>query len=342
MSRIRKSVEAMQGYVPGEQPKDPEILKLNTNENPYPPSPKVAEALVGASERFRLYPDPVCMKLREAIAELHGVTVDQVIAGNGSDETLALCTRAFVENNGSIGWLEPSYSLYPILSDIADVETRPVPLTPDFKWAVPDEFESDLFFLTNPNAPTGMMVEKGTLLAFCQRFPGVVVIDEAYADFAPDNCMDLVDQVDNLIVMRTFSKSYGLAGLRVGYAVGAPKLIEAMYKIKDSYNLNLLTQLAAEAAIRDDAYKRATADKIMATRERTAAALRERGWHLEDSHTNFLWAKPPAPATAAQVFAALRKQKIVVRYFPAPATSAFIRITIGTDAQMDRFLAALT
>jgi len=331
MSRIRKSVEAMQGYVPGEQPKDPEILKLNTNENPYPPSPKVAAALAGASERFRLYPDPVCMKLREAIAELHaahGITAEQVIVGNGSDETLALCTRAFVENEGSIGWLDPSYSLYPILADIQDVETRPVPLTPDFKWAVPEDFEADLFFLTNPNAPTSLSVDKETLLAFCRRFPGVVVIDEAYADFAPDHCMDLVGQVDNLIVMRTFSKSYGLAGLRVGYAVGAPKLIEAMYKIKDSYNLNLLTQLAAEAAIRDDEYMRSTAAKIIATRERTAAALRDRGWTLEDSHTNFLFAKPPTSTTAAEVFAALREQKIVVRYFPAPATK-------------DRFLSAI-
>lgn len=340
MSYIRKAVEAMHGYVPGEQPTDPEILKLNTNENPYPPSPAVTEALMGQGDAFRKYPDPVCMDLRRAIAERHEVSVQQVIVGNGSDETLALCTRAFVEPSGSIGWLDPSYSLYPILADIQDVVTKPIALTDDFRWAVPEDYRADLFFLTNPNAPTGLMVPKDTLRDFIRRHDGVVVVDEAYADFAPWSCMDLVGEFDNLIVMRTFSKSYSLAALRAGYAVGARPLVDALYKIKDSYNMNLLTQLAAAAAVRDDAWMRSNAEKIMATRERVATVLRARGWTLEDSHTNFLWAIPPEPAD--QVFAALREKKIVVRYFPGERTGQYLRITVGTDEQMDRFLAAVS
>jgi histidinol-phosphate aminotransferase len=337
MSPIRKSVEAMHGYVPGEQPKDPSIIKLNTNENPYPPSPEVIRVLQeGAHEKLRLYPDPVCTRLREAIAALHDCTPEQVLVGNGSDEVLALCTRAFVENDGSIGWFVPSYSLYPVLADIRDVETRPVDLGEGFEWSMPDEYHADLFFITNPNAPTAMMHDLQVVADFCEQFKGIVVLDEAYVDFADEHGMDLALSMPNVLVARTLSKSYSLAGIRCGYLVGPEDLIAALYKIKDSYNLNMLTQSAALAAIQDQAHMRANVARIRATRDRLIDALKARGWQLEASSANFVWAKPARPAP--EVFERLRAAGIVVRYFPGPRTGDFIRITIGTDEAIDRLL----
>ena len=338
VSRVRAAVERLSPYVPGEQPRDPSVLKLNTNENPYPPSPRVAAALVEQSDRFRLYPDPSCAPLRAALANLHGCEPEQIIVGNGSDETLALCTRAFVEPDGLIAWLEPSYSLYPVLTAIQDVRHETVPLAADYGWTLPAGFGADLFFLTNPNAPTSRAAPPAQVRGLCDRIDGVVVIDEAYADFADSDCLGLAKSLDNTIVMRTFSKSYSLAGLRVGYAVGPRPLIEALHKVRDSYNVNLLTQLAAEAAVADQEHLRSTVAKVVATRERTTEALRERGWDVIDSQANFLFARPPK--AAADVFAALRGQGVLVRYFPGPLTGDRLRITVGTDRQMERFLAA--
>jgi histidinol-phosphate aminotransferase len=338
---IRRSVRAMTGYTPGEQPTDPQIIKLNTNENPYPPSPAVAEALKRFDPaRLRLYPPPLSEGLRGRAAALHGCGVEHVFAGNGSDEILALCTRAFVEADGTIGYFEPSYSLYSVLAGIADVRTAPVELGPDFEWRMRDGYSASLFFLTCPNAPTGIRYPKETIRAFCRTFPGVVVIDEAYGDFARENCMDLALSMENVLVMRTFSKSYSLAGLRVGYAVGAPDLIGALYKIKDSYNLDALAQTLATAALEDVAYMRATAARICATRDRLAAALTGLGFRVYPSETNFLWVRP-GRGTAREVFEALRARKIIVRYFPGARTGDYIRITVGTDAEIEVLIKAV-
>ena len=340
---ICKNVQALDAYTPGEQPKDPGIIKLNTNENPYPPSPKVAEALRSFDyARLRLYPDPVFTALRERIAEIHGCGANQVFIGNGSDEILALCTRAFVENDGSVGYFVPSYSLYPVLADIRGVERRPVALGADFTWRMPAAYGASLFFLTNPNAPTSMMHDQAAVAAFGQAFPGVVLIDEAYGDFSDANGMGLAVAAGNrnTLVMRTFSKSFSLAGLRFGFVVGPEELIGALYKIKDSYNMDMLAQVVALAALSDLPHMRETVRRIRATRDRTAAELRRRGWRVCESQTNFLFARPP-DGDAARVFETLKAAKIYVRYFPQPETREYLRITVGTDGQMEAFLSAL-
>ena len=338
---ICKNVQALVAYTPGEQPKDPGIIKLNTNENPYPPSPKVDEALKAFDyARLRLYPDPLFMALRQRLAEIHGCSVRQVFIGNGSDEILALCTRAFVENDGSVGYFVPSYSLYPVLAEIRGVEKRPVALNTDFTWRMPEPYGASLFLITNPNAPTSMTHDKTVVTAFCKAFGGVVLIDEAYGDFADTDCMDLALAAGNpnTLVMRTFSKSFSLAGLRFGYVIGPEALIAALYKIKDSYNMDMLAQAVGLAALSDLPYMRGNVRKIRATRTRLTAELRRRGWRVCDSQTNFLFASPPG-GDAKNVFEALKASKIFVRYFPGAVTGEYLRITVGTDAQTDALLA---
>jgi histidinol-phosphate aminotransferase len=290
---------------------------------------------------LRLYPDPVHIRLREIIAELHGVTTAQVFVGNGSDEILALCTRAFVEDDGSIGYFDPSYSLYPVLAAIRNVRGVPCDLTAAFEWPERDPAAAALFFLANPNAPTSMLFPKARVRSFCAGFPGVVLIDEAYVDFAREDCMDLARALPNVLVMRTLSKSYSLAGIRLGYTVGPVALIEALFKIKDSYNVDRVTQVVACAAVSDQPYMRGNAERIRSTRGRLAAALRERGYEVCPSETNFLWVRPPG-GEAERVFLVLKERKVLVRFFKGPRTGAYLRVTVGTDAEVDRLLAALT
>jgi histidinol-phosphate aminotransferase len=341
MSRIRKSVLKLDAYTPGEQPQGGGVVKLNTNENPYPPSPRVAQALVGINPAdLRLYPDPVSLELRRAVGELHGCGEEQVFVGNGSDEALALCTRAFVEDDGSIGYFNPSYSLYPVLADIRCAEKRPVELGPDFEWQMPADYSCSLFFMTNPNAPTAMLHPKPLVRRFCEQFPGVVLIDEAYVDFSSLNCMDLALERPNVLVLRTLSKSYSLAGLRLGYVVGAAPLIEALFKLKDSYNLDRIVQRLASVALRDQDWMRANVEKIKATRARLVAALLAMGFRVSPSETNFVWARP-AHCTAKALFEQLRAEHIFIRYFAGPRTGEHVRITVGTDAEVDRLLSAI-
>jgi histidinol-phosphate aminotransferase len=340
---IAKNVAALQAYTPGEQPQDRGIVKLNTNENPYPPSSQVTAALAAfPAERLRLYPDPRAMALRRRVAEMHGCRVEQVFVGNGSDEILALATRAFVNNDGSIGYFVPSYSLYPVLADIRGVERRPVELGPDFTWRMPDDFRASLFLLTTPNAPTAMQYDRAAVTAFCRRFDGVVLLDEAYVDFARDNFLDLALAPGNAntLVMRTLSKSFSLAGLRLGYLIGPEPLIAAVDKVKDSYNLDMLTQAVGLAALSDLASMRANVRRIQATRERLRAALTAAGWRVLPSETNFIFARPP-DGNAQAMFDRLRAKKIFVRYFPGPRTGEFLRITVGADAEIDALLAAM-
>jgi len=339
---IRKSVQAMSGYVPGEQPADEDIIKLNTNENPYLPSADVQDVLnmVDISVLGR-YPDPVCMELRKAIAELHGCEAEHVFVGNGSDEVLALCIRAFVERNGSVGYFDPSYSLYPILADIEDVEKRPVALDASFNWQMPADYSASLFFLTNPNAPTSLAFSRANVESFSKSFAGVVLVDEAYADFADENCMDLALELENVLVARTLSKSYSLAGIRLGYCVGHAELIGAMYKIKDSYNVNYLTQEIARAAILDQDTMHANVQAIVETRKLVAGKLSELGFEVADSQTNFLWVKPLG-LSAKTLFEQLRRKNIIVRYFGKDErTKDYLRVTIGTAPEMFAVLDAV-
>ena len=332
--RIARHVRKLEEYVPGEQPRAKSVVKLNTNENPYPPSPKCRAALRAFDyARLRRYPDPNCSELCAEIARLNGTTPERVFVGNGSDEILALAAKCFVEDDETIGSLDPSYSLYKTLAAIRNV-----------KWTGLDVTAStSLFLLTNPNAPTGEFREPSEIAAFAKKFRGVVIVDEAYGDFARANCMSLAtaEANRNLIAMRTFSKSYSLAGLRVGYCVGPRDLIRAMYKVKDSYNVDAIAQTVALAAIRDQDWMRKNAAKVIRSRTRLSAALEKRGWDVLPSEANFVFARPPAPAKAADIFARLRERNIFVRYFPGPKTGDSLRVTVGTEPEMKTLLKAL-
>lgn len=340
---IRKSVQNLTPYTPGEQPKLARLIKLNTNENAYPPSPKVTEALKSLDfERLRLYPDPLCIRIRELLAEQHGCTIDNIFVGNGSDEVLSLATEAYTENDGAIGFFNPSYSLYPVLTDIRDVKQAEFPLpasSEELAQLSKNTKMPDLFFLTNPNAPTSTIFSLEAIEEFCKNTSSVVIVDEAYGDFSNQkSATTLIDKYPNLLVCRTLSKSYSLAGIRLGYLVGNVELIEALYKIKDSYNVNMLTQVAAIAALEDLDWMKENCKRICSTRERIKHELRNRGWFVAESQTNFLWAKPPAPLTATGIRDALRAEGIIIRYFSQKQTAEFIRITIGTDPEMDAML----
>ncbi len=341
-ARIRPAVAALAAYTPGEQPREPDVVKLNTNENPYPPSPAVAEAIRRFdAELLRRYPDPNGDRLRERIAEIHRCRPENVICANGSDEALVWCARAFGARGDPIGWFDPSYSLYPVLAAAEERPAAPVPLGPNFEWAMPADYRAPLFFLTHPNAPTGRAYPRARIEEFCRRNPGVVVVDEAYADFARENAADLALAFPNVVVTRTLSKSFSLAGLRFGYALGPADLIGALFKLKDSYNVDRLTQEIALAALSDLDHLRANVARIVATREAAARRLTGLGFAVTPSEANFLWVKPPAALPARTLFERLRAERIFIRYFPGPRTGEHVRITVGTDAQMDRLLAAV-
>lgn len=349
---IRPLVAALQPYVPGEQPQIPGLIKLNTNENPYPPSPHVLRAVRAAVDaRLRLYPNPTADGLRRKLARLHQCAPENLIVGNGSDELLAMAVRCFVEPAAVVGraqrhratvqYFTPSYSLYPVLADIHGAAKNAVPLEADF--ALPDvaalrrgarwDFDAALTFVTTPNAPSGRGYRTRELEALCRALRGVVVLDEAYVDFADENALELALRRPNVIVSRTFSKAYSLCFQRVGYFVGPPELIAALHKIRDSYNVNGLGQIAAEATLEDLAWYRANFRKIIAAREWTAAQLAKLGFEVFPSQTNFLLVRPPS-LSAVVWLQKLRERKILVRWFDAPEVRDFLRITIGTAAQM--------
>ena len=362
MSLIRPLVARLDPYVPGEQPKIRGLVKLNTNENPYPPSPKVMDAVRGAvDERLRLYPNPTAQRLREKLARLHGCEPDNIIVGNGSDELLAIATRCFAEPASSRGAVEkgvsaaatiqylwPCYSLYPVLAAIHGARANAVPLERDFglptvaelrqdgRW----DFQAALTLITTPNAPTGRGYPVAELETLCQAQRGVVLLDEAYVDFAEENAMALALKHPRVLVARTFSKAYALCFQRVGYAVGAKPLIEAMHKIRDSYNVNGLGQVAAEATLDDLPYYRANFKRVIATRERLTRELGELGFAVYPSQTNFILARP-CRFPAQQWLGKLREHKVLVRWFSDPAVSDFLRISVGTERQGDVLLRAV-
>ncbi len=344
-SRVRKAVQDLDAYMPGEQWREPGVIKLNTNENPYPPSPHVTTVLRDMIPvELTRYPDPNATRLRQALARLHNGDLANVFVGNGSDEILALCTRAFVEDDGVIAYFEPSYSLYQVLADMRNVKRGPIELNADFGWPAsemaPGACKASLFLLAYPNAPTAMVYEPATIREFCRTFEGVIVIDQAYVDFATENCDVLALEFDNVLVVRTFSKSYSLAGIRIGYALGNSELIEALFKLKDSYNTNSLSQEVALAAVKDHQHMLKNVAVIRATRERLAQALRERGFLVLPSHANFIMAKPPS-LSAEELYKRLRAMRILVRYFSGRRTAEYVRITVGTNEQVAALLKAL-
>jgi histidinol-phosphate aminotransferase len=351
---IRPLVHGLHAYVPGEQPKIPGLIKLNTNENPYPPSPKVLRAVKAAVDgRLRLYPNPTAEKLRVKLAKLHGCQPENIIIGNGSDELLALAVRCFVEpsddlaqrkgirsGQNTVQFFTPSYSLYPVLAEIHGALLNPVPLNPDFSLPLDNIGYSPkkifhfaaLTFVTTPNAPTGRGYATRELETLCRKMKGVVVLDEAYVDFANEHALKLALKFPHVLVARTFSKAYSLCFQRVGYFVGHAELIAALDKIRDSYNVNGLGQIAAEATLDDWKYYRANFKKIIATREWLSRELTKCGFRVLPSQANFILAKPPL-FPAKDWLEKLRSKKILVRWFSAAAVKDYLRITIGTAAE---------
>ena len=341
MSYFRPDIEAMEGYVPGEQPKGRVLTKLNTNENPFPPSPKVVEAIRNFPfEELRKYPAPYSDPVREAASKVYDIPADQIIAGNGSDDILTILFRSFVGEGYTVGWLNPSYSLYPVLANIQGGEHLSVDLKDNF--ALPDDLaekakDSKLFFITRPNAPTGNAFEKDRLREFIANYDGIVVIDEAYADFCEDNCFDMIDEFPNVIITRTLSKSYSLAGIRAGLAFSNKDIIMGMHKVRDSYNVNGLTQAAAAAALLDQDYFLKNTQVVIETRKKTAKHLQELGFDVKPSEANFLFCIPPINA---EDFAhKVKEGGFLIRYFNTKGIDNYVRISIGSEQEMNEFLA---
>ena len=337
----RPNIAAMEGYTPGEQPKDAGVIKLNTNENPYPPSPAVAPAVAAAVTGLRKYSDAMAIELRTVAAGLYGVAVDQVIATNGSDEILRMLVTMTADPGQSIAVFPPTYTLYETLAEIQGARLLSIPLTDSFD--LPARLElSDvrLALVPNPNAPTGTLFPQSSLRRLCAACPGIVVIDEAYADFAPENALPLLKEYPNLVITRTMSKSYSLAGGRVGFGIASASLINSLMKVKDSYNLDALSQAAATAALRDQAYFRENVRKILTTRARLAEKLAEMGFDVLPSQTNFVLARTPG-MPARKLYEELKLRKILVRYFAKPRIDDCLRISVGTDAENEALLGAL-
>ncbi|MCA1926242.1 MAG: histidinol-phosphate transaminase [Thiobacillus sp.] len=334
-------------YVPGEQPKLANLVKLNTNENPYGPSPRVLEALrAEANERLRLYPDPNSDRLREGIAAYHDVTADQVFVGNGSDEVLAHAFLALLRHDKPILFPDITYSFYPVYCGLYEIGYRTVPLTETFEIRVDDYLgPNGGIIFPNPNAPTGRLLDRAEIERLLQGNPdSVVVVDEAYIDFGGLSAVGLVARYPQLLVTRTLSKSHALAGLRVGYAIGQAHLIEALNRVKDSFNsypLDRFAQAGALASMQDRAYFESICSRVVATRERLVAEMTQLGFEVLPSAANFIFARHPGHDGAA-LAAALRERSIVVRHFRQPERIApFLRITVGTDAQCDALVDAL-
>ncbi len=333
VSYFRPEIDSMTGYTPGEQPKVKNIVKLNTNESPFPPSPSVLKALNSFNyENLRLYPDPLSSYLCAEIGTMFGLSYKNVIAGNGSDDILNIAIRCFTDSTRPLAYLKPSYSLYPTLAALQGTPCIEIPLKDDF--SLPEDLlvkaaPANLLIITRPNAPTGNSFPKEIMAEICRNFQGIVLIDEAYADFANDNCGDFAANFPNVIIARTFSKSRCLAGLRFGYAVAHEKIIEGMMKVKDSYNVSMLTQKLALASLWDRAYFVDCIAKIKLAREMLFLGLMDIGFKVIDSETNFIFASPP-DENAEFFFQELKKRNIFVRYFPGPVTGKYVRITIGT------------
>ena len=335
-SPIRRAIRAMAGYTPGEQPRGGEFIKLNTNENPYPPSPRVFEAIRAAltGDRLRKYPDPLGGDFRRAAAKVLGVEPDMILIGNGSDDILTILTRAFVPEGGLVVSPTPSYILYRTLAEIQGARFQTVPYTmPD--WDLPWPARgANLTFVANPNSPSGTTLTLGTLERLAEEVDAPLVIDEAYVDFADDNALPLLQRHRNVIITRSLSKSYSLAGIRFGFAVADAAIVSELVKVKDSYNCDVLSLTAATAALDDQSYLRETVGKIRETRRRLADGMRALGFQVTPSEANFVWCREPA-SCVRKYYDTLKEQRILVRYMNYPEYGEGLRISVGSDQEIE-------
>lgn len=340
---FRRNVARMKGYQPGEQPQEGGFIKLNTNENPYPPSPRVRRAIISESnDSLRLYPDPDATRLRRQAALTYGFELPQVIAGNGSDDLLAMIARAFVGEKDTLCCPVPTYTLYDTLVRIQGGRLKGIPYPEDY--SLPRGIfraRAKVTVVASPNSPSGTAVPLDVLSRLADCVPGVLVIDEAYADFAEDNALSLARERENVIVLRTLSKSYSLAGMRIGLGFAHPRIMEGLCKVKDSYNMSRLSIAAGEAALSDISWMERNASRIRKTRERLIAGLPAAGFTPFPSQSNFVLARRNGGKSARKVYEALKSRKILVRYFDVPRLSGCLRITVGTDGEIDALLSAL-
>jgi histidinol-phosphate aminotransferase len=342
MGYFRENIEKAVGYAPGLQPDRLDIVKLNTNENPYPPSPAVLEAIRNIlPEQLRRYPQPQANNFRKAAEQVFKISAENIICTNGGDELLSIAIRAFCDRDRPLAYPVPTYSLYPVLARLHDCPTIEVAF--DEKYNLPVKLAKTtaaLAIVCNPNAPSGSFISPDELASLADEIKGVLLIDEAYVDFAEDNCLGLLQKFDNVIILRTLSKGYSLAGLRFGFAFAQRALIEGLLKLKDSYNVDAFANEAATAAIQDQVYFRNTVEKIKAERTRLTEQLRDLGFDVPDSQANFVLAKCNG-ADAQQLYEKLVKRGIYVRYFEYPRLDDKLRITVGTPEQNDKLIYAL-
>lgn len=344
MTGIRSVIQAMDGYVPGEQPQAGKFIKLNTNENPYPPSPQVVTAIESAVRQgLERYPDPVATAFRLQAEQVLGVPADWILCGNGSDDILTIVTRAFADTGSLVRLPYPSYILYRTLAQIQGVSWEEVPFQED--WSLAGDFVAAteglrLAFLPNPNSPSGTVISPEAVLALAEQLPCPLLVDEAYADFAATDCLDLVRQNEKIMVSRTFSKSYGLAGLRFGYLVAQPVIIEQLLKVKDSYNCDTLSIAGATAALGDQQWFRENREKILQTRTSLQSALVDLGFSVVPSQANFVWCQH-AGHPAKTLYEELKSERVLVRYMNYPGWGDGLRISVGTDEQVTACLELL-
>ena len=347
MSRFwSDAIDKLTPYTPGEQPKIDNLIKLNTNENPYGPSPKVVEAIAHANNsNLRKYPDPLSTDLKKSIAAYYDLPLDYVFVGNSSDEVLGHTFRALLKQDKPLLYPDITYSFYPVYCQLFDINYKQIPLRDDFTLNI-DDYDQDNggIIFANPNAPTGIALSLEKIEILLQRNPdSVIVVDEAYVDFAEQSAVSLIQKYDNLLVTQTLSKSRSLAGLRVGLALGNPELLAGLERVKNSFHPYALDKLAAAgaaAAFDDKVYFETTCKKVITTRESTTARLKNLGFDVLPSSANFVFAKHQNH-DANQLFQALRKRKIIIRYFNDERINQFLRISIGTDNEMDALINAL-
>ncbi|WP_421657766.1 histidinol-phosphate transaminase [Leptothermofonsia sp. ETS-13] len=344
MSYFRSNVDQMTGYIPGEQPKPgTPIIKLNTNENPYPPSPQAIAVLRNLdSEWLRRYPDPYANEFRRAASEVLGVPVDWIMVGNGSDELLNVVVRACADLGRKVAYPVPTYVLYRTLAEMQPAHFIEIPYEENFQFPLEKLIAANgaVTFIASPNSPSGHGVSLSDLRHLAANLTGVLVIDEAYIDFAEETALPLVKEFENVMVIRTLSKGYSLAGLRLGFGIANPELLSGMFKVKDSYNVDAIACLVGAAAMQDQTYKNECVAKVKASRTKLAANLKQLNFRVWDSQTNFLLVQPPT-GDAEQIYLALKERGILVRYFKQSGLEDKLRITVGTDAQNQTLVEAL-
>ncbi|HHT9125832.1 MAG TPA: histidinol-phosphate transaminase [Candidatus Brocadiia bacterium] len=340
MSYFRDNIERMAGYQPGEQPKDGKYVKLNTNENPYPPSPKVIDAIKdAANSNLRLYPDPLATYVRENAANVFGTKPENVLVGNGSDDLLTIIIRSFAGPGDKVVYPYPTYMLYKTLAELQDAIACPIDFPDDY--SLPNGISvkgAKVTFVANPNSPSGTIIPAGEISKLAEKMDGVLVLDEAYADFADSNCLTLVDKYPNILVLRTLSKSYSLAGLRLGFCIANEAIIQGMIKAKDSYNVDRLSMAAAIAALDDQETLKRNVAGIKETRAFLSNSLSEMGFFVYPSQSNFVFFRCSSVFAARQIMQKLKNRKILIRYFDIPKADDCLRVTVGTKEEIGCFL----